>query len=552
MSIATFTQDRFAAPTQRQSRCEDRSSDEALLRAFVTTRDDLAFAKLVTRHASLVMGVCRRVLGSEQDAEDAFQATFLVLARKANSLKNAKSLPAWLHKTSHRIALRARANRTRRREQFLETEPMIEDRSTLQRIAKEHERSALDEELNRLPERLRLPIFLCCLEGKSREEAAKQLGWSAGSLKGRLERARQLLRQRLILRGVSLSVAAALVMRSPAIAHAAVTPTVVASTVQASMRYAAGQSPVGYVSPNAHLLANWSLQVMSITSVKFTLCALLLTSTLMLGANWMVIPVAAGGHGDAIILQPTNTSRPEITFVAVFDDDQEKRERDGERREDGREREQPRRETEEPRRDGDRPREGETRRDEDRQREIGERREEEPRRDGFRPQTEREEALYKMILQLQREVAELRNVIRSRDGEPRRDGADRPREEPRRDGDQPRREGDQPRDRDSDRPDASREGEREAQTGRQERWELTKEGKVFKAYDKNGDRVISGEEWLAMKEGEMTGERRALELRRFKEASGDGKFTVEKFLHWYTKGGTQNAREGVRRDSDER
>jgi len=461
MSIATLDHDRFAA----EARCEDVDSDEALLHAFVTSRDDLAFTKLVTRHASLVMGVCRGALGNEQDAEDAFQATFLVLARKASSLRSAKSLPAWLHKTAHRISLRARANKARRCEQSLEVESMVEDHSTLQRIATDHERSALDEELNRLPDRFRLPLFLCCLEGKSREEAARQLGWSSGSLKGRLERARQLLRRRLILRGVSLSVAVALVTRSQSVAHAAVSPDVIASTVQAGMRYAAGQSPVGYVSPNAHLLANWSLQVMSITSAKFVACAVLVIGALTLGNNWTVMPVAAEGNGsNTIAVEPTNAARPVLTFVALLDDEredgeerEERKERESDRREgaEGREREQPRREgeprkeAEGQRREVDRPREGEARREGDRPREAGEPREGGPRREEFRPKTDNEELLYKMILQLRREVAELRNALQSRGGDVRREGSER--DQPRREGDQPRREGDQPR-RDGDQP----------------------------------------------------------------------------------------------------
>ncbi|MDA1053072.1 MAG: sigma-70 family RNA polymerase sigma factor [Planctomycetota bacterium] len=488
MSIATLDHDRFAAPARR----EDFDSDEALLHAFVTSRDDLAFAKVVTRHAGLVMGACRRVLGNEQDAEDAFQATFLVLARKASSLRSAKSLPAWLHKTAHRIALRARANKARRREQSLETEIMVEDHSTLQRIATDHERFALDEELNRLPDRFRLPLFLCCLEGKSREEAARQLGWSSGSLKGRLERARQLLRRRLILRGVSLSVAVALVLRSQSVVRAAVPPDVVASTVQAGMRYAAGQSPVGYVSPNAHLLANWSLRVMSITSAKFIACAVLVIGTLTLGNAWTIVPAAADGNGSSIALEPTNAASPELTFVALLDDERE----DGEKREerkpesdrregaDGREREQPKREgeprkeAEGQRREGDRPREGEARREGDRPRETDQRREGEPRREDFRPKTDNEELLYKMILQLRREVAELRNALRSRDGEVRREGGER--DQPRREGDQPRREGaDQPR-REGDRPRAEsdrpreRDGERPAPATEAERRDTDK------------------------------------------------------------------------------
>ncbi len=484
MSLAISDYDRFAAEVSR----EDVDSDEVLLHAFVTSRDDLAFAKVVTRHASLVMGVCRRVLGNEQDAEDAFQATFLVLARKASSLRSARSLPAWLHKTAHRIALRARANKARRREQSLEAEVMVEDHSTLQRIATEHERSALDEELNRLPDRFRLPLFLCCLEGKSREEAARQLGWSSGSLKGRLERARQLLRRRLILRGVSLSVALALVMRTPSVAHAAVPPDIVASTVQAGMRYAAGQSPVGYVSPNAHLLANWSLQVMSITSAKFVACAFVVIGALTLGNNWIVVPAAAEGNGESIIaLEATSAASPDLTFVALFDDEREEaEEREGERRESAEEREErgERRESAEGReREGERRegaeereraearereqaarREGEARREGDRPRE--EPREGEPRREEFRPKTDNEEVLYRMILQLRREVAELRGALmRARDGEVRREGGEREpvrrdADQPRREGDRPRAETDRPRDRDAERPEPRREGKR--------------------------------------------------------------------------------------------
>lgn len=324
MSTAIRDTDRFAA----EPFCDD--SDEALLRAFVSDRDDLVFAKLVTRHAELVMGVCRRVLGNEQDAEDAFQATFLVLARKAASLRNGKSLPAWLHKTAHRIALRARTKQARRHEQSLENEAMVEDHQTLQRITTEHSRSALDEELNRLPARYRLPLFLCCIEGKSRDEAARQLGWSSGSLKGRLERGRQLLRQRLVLRGVSLSVAAIFLMRSQAAAQASVPPSLIVSTVQAGIRYAAGESPVGYVSPHALSLANWSLQAMSITFFKVAACSVLAFGALTLGNHWLAIPAAADASDNRIVVvAPIDTVEPEITFVAFLDDERE----EGERRE---------------------------------------------------------------------------------------------------------------------------------------------------------------------------------------------------------------------------
>ncbi len=528
---------------------EDANADGALLLAFVTTQDELAFAKVVSRHASLVMGICRRVLMNEQDAEDAFQATFLVLARKAGSLRNSSSLPAWLHKTAHRIALRARAKKARRRELPLETEAMVEDKSALQRIASDHERSALDEELNRLPERYRLPVFLCCLEGKSREEAARQLGWSNGSLKGRLERARQMLRRRLMVRGISFSVAALLVMRSPAVAQASVSPGVVASTVQASLRYAAGNSPVGYVSQNAHSLANWSLQAMTIASAKFAAIAVLVVSTLVVGNSWSGAPaVAAGGNDSVIVVDSTPAAQQQFTFVSFLDDDEPRRESDRRRDEPNREQSRrdgdERRETESQRTDRDQPPARETRRDADSDRP----REGEQRREGFKPQTDREQALYKMIVQLQREVAELRNALRSRGDQPRRSDGGRGTER-----ESVARDGDRPREQDRDGRSASPERDSAPNSSRGDRWQNTKEGKVFKAYDKNGDLTVTLEEWFAMQEGDLDDARRKRVTEQFNaaEPSGDGKFTVEEFLHWYTKGRFQNTREGGRRDAAE-
>ena len=151
---------------------------------------------------------------------------------------------------------------------------------TLSRFAADHDQSALDEELNRLPDKYRLPLFLCCIEGMSRNDAARRLGWSLGSLKGRLERGRLLLRRRLMLRGVSLSVALALLIRTQQTAQAAVAPSLVASTVQAGVQYAAGQGVVGCVSQNALSLANGSLHVMSLTTSKVVLCSLMVIGLL--------------------------------------------------------------------------------------------------------------------------------------------------------------------------------------------------------------------------------------------------------------------------------
>jgi RNA polymerase sigma factor (sigma-70 family) len=455
--------------------------DDVLLARFVVRRDDLAFAELVARHGPLVMAVCRRVLRCEQDAEDAFQATFLVLARKAASLRRAESLPAWLHQTAFRLALRARANGARRREQSLEADAMIAA-EPLSQITSDFEQSALDEELNRLPKRYRLPVFLCCIEGQSREQAAEQLGWSLGSLKGRLERARQLLRRRLLLRGVSLSVALALAAATKQAVGASLSPSLIAATVQAGLQYAAGQSVVGYVSQNALSLAQGSLNIMSITAVKVGVCSMLIAGGLAVAGQVLPAPVLAGKVGTSQALALEDGSSSSGGYIVFLQEDKPRRE--GEARPDGdRPREEPRPDQprerdarpdqprerdarpDQPRpdqpREGDRPREGEVRRDGERPRE-GAREGEVPEiLRNFRPANQREAALAQMIMALQREVTALRAEVArmrgGRDGEVRRDG------EIRRDGEQPRpdaRDGERPREgaRDGERP---REGERD-------------------------------------------------------------------------------------------
>src|SRR5687768_991240 len=176
---------------QRQALGE--RSDRQLLQTFARTGDESAFALVVRRHGGLVLGVCRRLLGSLDDAEDAFQATFLVLARKAGEVAWQDCVRNWLHGVAYRVARKARAARQRRAHKERQAAPAA---SSLDAAWTEVS-AVLDEELTSLPPRYRAPILLCCLEGKSREEAARELGWSEGSVKGRLERGRELLRRRL-------------------------------------------------------------------------------------------------------------------------------------------------------------------------------------------------------------------------------------------------------------------------------------------------------------------------------------------------------------------
>jgi RNA polymerase sigma factor (sigma-70 family) len=180
-------------------------SDRDLLDCFVGQHDEAAFAALVRRHGPMVFAVCRRVLRHAQDAEDACQAAFLVLARKAGSVRNRDSVGSFLHGVAYRVAVRLRRDvaRRRAREAPLADAP---ERDTAE-VSWREVRTVLDAELRRLPERFQAPLLLCYLEGKTRDEAAVALGWSLGTLRGRLERGRELLRRRLARRGLSLSAA---------------------------------------------------------------------------------------------------------------------------------------------------------------------------------------------------------------------------------------------------------------------------------------------------------------------------------------------------------
>ena len=180
----------------------DAADDGQLLERFVRQRDEDAFARLVARHGGLVFGVCRRVLGDRHAAEDVFQATFLVLARRAGSIRKPESLASFLHGVAYRLAIKARGETERRRERERRLPPPVESEEP--DLSWREVRTLIDEELQRLPERLRLPLVLCYLEGQTQDEAARRLGWPRGTLKRRLERGRELLRRRLTRRGVTL------------------------------------------------------------------------------------------------------------------------------------------------------------------------------------------------------------------------------------------------------------------------------------------------------------------------------------------------------------
>jgi RNA polymerase sigma factor (sigma-70 family) len=198
--------------------------DRDLLSGYLLQRDQAAFAALLHRHGSMVYGVCRRVLGDGPDAEDAFQAVFFVLARNAASVRKRDALSGWLYGVAHRIAVRAKSQRLRRREREAQSEPGRPPDPAAELTWREL-RAGLDEEIARLPERFRGPVVLCCVEGATQGEAAARFGWSKGTLRRRLDRGVALLRARLTGRGLTLPAGlllAALIHRKADAAPAAV------------------------------------------------------------------------------------------------------------------------------------------------------------------------------------------------------------------------------------------------------------------------------------------------------------------------------------------
>jgi RND family efflux transporter MFP subunit len=240
-------------------------SDGEILERFVSRRDEAAFEELLARHGPMVWGVCQQLLRDPHDAEDAFQATFLVLVRRAASIGQRERLAGWLYGVAHRVAWRARAQTARRqaREKRGMEMAAVEPPGPL---PWDDVRPVVHEEVNRLPDKYRTPVVLCYLEGKTQEEAAKDLGWTKGVVKGRLERARDLLRKRLLRRGVTLS-AGALSAVCPS--ATAVPPALVSATVKAATLLVAGQGlAAGAVSTQAISLMEGVLRIMFLTKLK--------------------------------------------------------------------------------------------------------------------------------------------------------------------------------------------------------------------------------------------------------------------------------------------
>jgi RNA polymerase sigma factor (sigma-70 family) len=276
--------------------------DAELIERFVAAHDEAAFTGLVERHGPLVLGVCRRVLRHHHDAEDAFQATFLVLARKARFIRQRDALASWLYKVAYHLSVRLRASAERRRQAELQP-PAASAAPTDEMIIWGDLRMALDEELDRLPEKYRAPLLLCCLAGRTRDEAAEQLGWTLGTLKMRLERGRQLLRSRLARRGLSVS-AVLLVLLLAQQATASPVPAVLATTtIKASLLFAAGTTP-----------ATLSAQAVSLAGVGLSAGV---SKAKLLGAAAVVLSIIGMAGGLLVSPRPPESSSPATEGTAA-------------------------------------------------------------------------------------------------------------------------------------------------------------------------------------------------------------------------------------------
>jgi RNA polymerase sigma factor (sigma-70 family) len=280
-----------------------------LLGCFIEQGDDAALAALVRRHGPLVWSVCRRVLGDHHDAEDAFQATFLVLVRRAASIEPREMVANWLYGVATRIARKARATRAKRKSQEKQSLPMVEP------VVREPDRGndlhdQLHEALAGLPDKFRAPIVLCYLEGKTRTEAARQLGVPEGTLAAWLARGRAMLAKRLARRGLVLPASGLAAVLVQSTTSASVPVSMVSSTIQAVSLLTADQAATSMISTHVLALMEGVMKGMWTTKLK-------MTTAILLGM------VLAAGLGSGALVYRMQAAERVIALESMPPDDQE-------------------------------------------------------------------------------------------------------------------------------------------------------------------------------------------------------------------------------------
>jgi RNA polymerase sigma factor (sigma-70 family) len=260
------------------TRCRQDLNDGQLLERFCAAHEEAAFTLLVQRHGPMVFAVCRRNLCNLHDAEDAFQATFLVLVRKARSIRKRESLASWLHGVARRIALRAGAQATSRQAREKKAAAGA-SRAPADPLWEQELRCVLDEEIEHLPPKYRAAVVLCYLAGKTYDQAAAELGWPKSSLSGRLERARRLLCERLTRRGLGIPAIVAGTLLTTEAAPAAVPARLTLATVRAVAFSITGKSAATMVAaPKVAWLTESAVSAVSVSKLKLMLVLMLLVA----------------------------------------------------------------------------------------------------------------------------------------------------------------------------------------------------------------------------------------------------------------------------------
>jgi RNA polymerase sigma factor (sigma-70 family) len=268
------------------ARRDSPAGDAELLLQFVSHNDESAFESLLRRHGPMVLRVAHRIVGNETDAEDVFQATFLLLARRAGSIRKRESVASWLHGVAHRLALSARGRRARRQEREREAAAIRSIESS--ESAWNELEETLHEVLAQLPAKYRTPLVYCYLEGWTQEEVARQLGKPLGTVRGWLARGRELLRKRLQNRGISLSgegASAALLASACATAEAVPMPLRIA-TLQSAHLFATGGNVMTLISPSVAALVKKGLTAVLIGKLKSGAAGALALALLVMGTSW--------------------------------------------------------------------------------------------------------------------------------------------------------------------------------------------------------------------------------------------------------------------------
>jgi RNA polymerase sigma factor (sigma-70 family) len=273
------------------------ATDQELLRRFVGSNDEFAFRVIAERHGPMVLSVGRRLLQCPHDAEDAFQATFLVFSKRAASIRKSESLGSWLHGVAKRIAQKIRREQARRRRhERVSLRPAVDSASEQWSWAEVRVR--LDEELLRLPEQYRSVVVLCYLEGLTRDEAASRLGLTPSALHGRLERGRKLLASRLRKRGLTLSAVLVPLAFCPG--------ELLATVCTPAVRDASGS-----IAPKVQQLANELLKGTIMTKTKWATAALVCATTLAVGVGYTAAQPRIGQDKDTVLPHiPIVKSRP--------------------------------------------------------------------------------------------------------------------------------------------------------------------------------------------------------------------------------------------------